>query len=131
MSKSERVMADMAPSLSRGGDLKTRQHSLATNGSSQRIAIPTEWRGRAVSFTAQGQDCFLSFGDSNVAASGTNVSTVATEVLTAVNDVSEYLPAGVTKRWRIPVSTALCTHFAFIGAAGGFLRFGPTTGDGT
>lgn len=100
-------------------------HCRATVTSSERWAIPSAWRGHYVTFQAEGVAVFLLFGGASVAASASAVSTLSTEVLTAVATASLLIPANGERHIYVPTTgeAAAITHLAHIAAATtGFLR---------
>lgn len=111
-----------------------------TTAGGERLAIPDAWNGKYVDFTAVSQDVYIRFGDSGVEVDIADRSTVASEVLTEVDDTPHLtIFAGTTKCVMIrkdATMTALGettqTHFAHIsGAATGVLRMTVSSGPGT
>ena len=114
-------------------------HALATVATTTRIAIPDDWDNRFVDFSAEGLDVWIRFGDGGVEVDKADVSTVAAEALTEVDDTPHlHIPAGTTKPVLIRKGAAMTavgettqTHFAHISTGTtGYLRMVLSTGPG-
>jgi hypothetical protein len=123
--KAERQAAD----VQHNGTPFLRANHTTANG--ELVAIPAEWLGKYVDFTALGADVFVRFGsDNTVQVSASAVSTNTSGTLAATGKEPHLIiPAGSTKPERIKLTG--WTHFAWIAsAASGTSHFVPSTGDG-
>lgn len=105
-------------------------YQLATSATSQRILIPADMRNVFCAFQARTEDVFIRFGGETVSVTITDVSTVASEVLTEdVNTPHLHVPAGQMRTARLEYGKF--THFAHRSAgATGYFIFGCWTGSG-
>ncbi len=108
----------------------TTVYARATVTSSERLTLPADCIGKYVSFEAEGQDIWIVFGAGALTASKTAVSSLGGTTPAAATNGTWLIPAGQTRRWRIP--TKGVTDLAHIsGATTGFLRIYPSTGKAT
>jgi len=84
--------------------------------SSVRYLIPARWRGKIVTFQADGQDFYIGFGGDTVAASKTQKSSIAANAITFAAGSSAVVPSGQERPFHVPVDPAV-TSFAIIAAS--------------
>lgn len=84
--------------------------------SSQRFAIPAAWRGRVVTCVVTGEAVEILFGDSTVAVTFEDASTVAAEAITMKVTTGVAIPAGGSRDYFVPRSPQ-ATHFAIRAAS--------------
>lgn len=97
-----------------------RVYVRATVASQERIQIPDEWRGGWVTFTAEGEDVYIVFGDSTVAALETSTSTLTGDDLDTPDvDACEFVPKGTSLHVDLRNIAEGVTHFSHISVTGG------------
>lgn len=87
-----------------------RVFSRALAATSQRYAVPNDWRNAYVTIAARGGRAWILFGTSSVTASATQDSTLATEALTAHAQTAIPIEDGSREHFRVSDET----HFAVI-----------------
>lgn len=100
----------------------------ATVTSSERITLPTAQLGQYLTFIAEAQDVWITFGKGAITASKTAVSTLSTNTPSAATNGTFYIPAGQVLHFRVP-SNGSVTDFAHISSATtGFIRWFVSSG---
>lgn len=123
----------MSKAVEQASDLShnsTSTYQRATVTTPEVLAIPAEWVGKYVEFTAIAQDVYVRFGtSSSVTCDPTTVSAVASFVMTATpNGAHLVIPAGQSRHERIHNGWTHLAHDST--ATGGVLFMNLATGDG-
>jgi len=91
---------------------------LTITSTATRYAIPAAFAGKFATFTIDGIDADVVFGNSTVSCTYAQGSAVASEVITVNAASGGHLTDGVPRWWLIPTADE-ATHFAVDGSAAG------------